>query len=146
MVRARHTHFWESSPPSWRSSSQYSRHSDHTRTRPRDRYSTGFIGWSETPRTYSPVSIRPFSSRLLITGPKLTVSKNFRETSWVWIKIIYLYVFQSWFCFVLNLPSRERNVLSLQNRLVCQRIILLSLIFSYSNFIDFSIVSCNCRQ
>lgn len=62
-VRARRTLSWESSPPSWRSSSRYSRHSDHTRTRPRGRYSTGSIGWSETPRTYSPVSIRPFSSK-----------------------------------------------------------------------------------
>lgn len=47
---------WASSPPFWRSSSQYSQRSGLTRTRQRDRFSTGSIGLSETPRTSSLVS------------------------------------------------------------------------------------------
>lgn len=51
------TPFWESSPPLWRFSSRFSQLSGRILTRRRDRFSTGSIGWSETPRTSSPVSI-----------------------------------------------------------------------------------------
>lgn len=53
------TPFWESSPPCWRSSSRFSQRSGRILTRRRDRFSTGSIGWSETPLTYSPVSSLP---------------------------------------------------------------------------------------
>lgn len=48
--------FWEWSPPFWHFSSRFSLRSDHIRTRRRDLFSTGSIGWSEMPPTYFLVS------------------------------------------------------------------------------------------